>query len=881
MLSTSWSAPSAGACIRPLVPWLSLIAALGFVAAGAASAQELDPEAGVGDESISESEPGEAEADRAAEEDAVDDVVEEAYGDRSIEEITVTAQRREESLQDVPISMSALSSTFIEDTGLTDFLGIQKYVPNLSINPVTDTRQTIIRVRGIGTSGFNAGFDPSVGIFVDGVYQGRAGMSFGDLLDIERIEVLRGPQGTLYGKNTAAGAINVLSQRPNYEYQGAFEAQFGNYNNFQQRGTFNLPLWDEKIATRFSAYNVDRDGFAENTILGEDANDENKWGLRSRTLFDVNDSFDVLISGDFSRQSNKCCVADILDYGEIPSLGLEPFPCPAGVLGCLGNPNLIPAGGQGVTFEQLAQAAGRPLPEADGFDFKVEANAFDAALPNVPGQSREESPKNKLDVWGASLEGNYEIAEHVITSLTAWRGYTSDSLFDGDFSGYDAVRFSTDEELRQWSSELRVTSPGERQIEYTGGLYYFYEKHTTVAVNTILPLLGQFFWLGGANGFPLLPDGQRNTDNAKFETTSLAAFGQATWNPPWDERDGWWAPLIPSVTAGLRYTWEAKSRKGSQRADPLNSNAIDVPPLLGPDIDADNSRHADNLSPMINLRWFPTDEIMVYGKWARGFKSGGFNQLRVQQGRDIEFDDEQSDSFELGLRTSWLDNRLTANITGFYTLYKDFQSQTFNGTTIEVRNAADLRSYGFEMDVGSAPIDYLTVGASVGFNIAEYEEFPDAECTVQQIADARPNRNPDGTLGVCPGQDLAGRPLDNAPRWTISSFAHYERPLPFIPKISVNGYARVDYSFRSLVYLAQDLDPNLKQDPVSLLGFRVGVRTEDDRWELVGWVDNALDVAWHVVGFDVPALSGYAGINAPPRTFGFTLRARFEGWEGF
>ena len=232
-----------------------------------------------------------------------------------VERITVTATKREESFQDVPISMSALDSSFIEESGLTDFTGIQKFVPNMSISGGTDTRSTTIRIRGIGSTGTNAGIDPSVGLFIDGIYQGRAGMSMSDLVDIERVEVLRGPQGTLYGKNTAAGLVHIITKRPDHQDYSVFaEGIFGTYNDFQGRTAVNIPIIDETLATRFSFYRSVRGGWDTNLFTGEEVNDSDKWGLRSKVLWDINENVSLLLSGDYAEEKSKCCVPDIITY---------------------------------------------------------------------------------------------------------------------------------------------------------------------------------------------------------------------------------------------------------------------------------------------------------------------------------------------------------------------------------------------------------------------------------------------------------------------------------------------------------------------------------------------------------------------------------------
>jgi iron complex outermembrane receptor protein len=232
------------------------------MAPAAAFAQDTD-EAGDAETSeldASEDEDGSGEDDNEDVSDEADEEVE----DEEVDVITVTANRREENLQDTAISVTALDSSFLEEVGLTDFAEIQKFTPNLQIVQSADTRSTSIRIRGIGSAGGNAGVDPTVGVFIDGVYQGRAGMSVQDLLDIDRVEVLRGPQGTLYGKNTAAGAIKVTTKRPDYEPAAEIEAVAGNYSNYEGRFALNIPILDEHLATRVSGYGVTRNGFEKN-----------------------------------------------------------------------------------------------------------------------------------------------------------------------------------------------------------------------------------------------------------------------------------------------------------------------------------------------------------------------------------------------------------------------------------------------------------------------------------------------------------------------------------------------------------------------------------------------------------------------------------------
>ncbi len=755
-----------------------------------------------------------------------------------VEELVVTAQRRSQDIQDVPISMTALTSQFIEDSGLTSVMDMSQYVPNVQINAVTDSRSTAIRIRGIGSDGNNAGIDSSVGVFIDGIFMGRSGAtSITDLADVERIEVLRGPQGTLYGKNTAAGAINVVSKKPVVDvFEGLIEGQLGNYQNRQIRGAINVPVIDETVALRISGYYVDRGPYDE-LLSGGGVNDTNRAGARIRGLFNLSEDLELLVWADYGMESNKCCVADIISYEGFPNLDVvfsEAF------------------ASQIDGINSLEAATGRPLPSVvDPFDRRVDAT---------------QDPVNDVDIWGIAGELNYDIDDYVVTFLNAYRQFNSYSTLDGDFSSYDAVFQTTRERFEQYSAELRLTSPYGEDLEYVAGLYFYYQNDRTrgetgIAQDYFLAsptLRGAFLSTGDPDG-----DGRvSNVDSNVHKTWSYAAFGQGTYHID-DEWD---------ITIGLRGTYEIKSRSGSQLS---GFNAADAGPF-GPDRYADDSLSVFNLSPMGALQYYPTDEIMVFVKAARGFKSGGFNQLRTVGGLNTQFDDEKATDAEIGVRTAWFDRMLTANATLFYTWYDDFQSQQFDGNSFTVTNAGNLETYGFEADALFIPHPMFLGGLAVGYNHARYTDFDNAPCSAEQAFEERVKAGNLVTPTGCT-QDLTGKPLDNAPEWTVSFFAQINAPVGEMPWLEwpLLGFLRAEYSYRDQMYLGQDLDENLLQAPVNLVNLRGGLRTEDDRWELTLWAMNLFNEGYNIVGIDVPIISGYAGINEPPRTYGATLRYRW------
>lgn len=735
-----------------------------------------------------------------------------------LEEVIVTANRREENLQNVAMSVSAFTDEFFQNTGTTNLQQLDQYTPNFKISPVTDSRSTSIRIRGIGSVGSNAGIDPSVGVFIDGVYQGRAGMSVADLMDIQRVEVLRGPQGTLYGKNTAAGALNIISKAPAEMFEAEVEAVLGNYQAMELRGMVNVPLGDSGHATRLSGYYVENEGFDKNTFSGDKVNTTERYGMKSRTLFNIGAAGELILSLDYSKNEGDCCAPDIIDYEGS------------------GSP-------QGVPFSKLAATTGIPVPEADGYDRKL---YYDTPF------------VNDTEIGGIAVDWSAELSnEIVLTWINAWRGYESFSVLDGDFSHYPGVSYQTDVEVEQVSSEFRIASPLGEKFDWQVGFYYYDFQMDTEGQNGFLPLLGQSFldppFVGG-----FWPDGGINYDTNRHETTSYAFFGQGNW--AFSEK---W-----KLTFGARYTSEKKDRAGSQVSTPDPIFPIDAPPIAGANVSVDESREESDISPMMSLSFFPRDDLMFYASISQGFKSGGFNQLRTAAGVSGEFDDERSRNYEAGWKGTWLDRRLQVNGTVFFVDYEDFQSQTFDGQAITVRNAGGMESKGVEFDLVYVPNALATLGLAIGYNDATYSEFDGAECT------AAMNFEETGGSGLVPitcTQDLAGEPIDNAPKWTVSNFVQLQDDFG---SGDLSWTARLEYNFIDELYMAQDLDEALHRDAIHMVNARLSLSGQDNQWQVTLWGRNLLDEEYHIIGFDIPVMGGFAGINAPPLTYGLTVNYR-------
>lgn len=780
-----------------------------------------------------------------------------------IEHIIVTANKREESIQEVPMSVTAFTGDFFRDSGETSFQALEQYTPNLKIQAGPDSRFTSIRIRGIGSAGTNGGIDPSVGVFIDGVYQGRAGMNISDLVDIERVEVLRGPQGTLYGKNTAAGAINVITKKPSAEPEANAEFVYANNDRKEFRGSVNIPLGESGNAARVSGFAVSGDHLYKNTFNGDDLNNANKWGLKSRFLFNLTDS-ELLVDLDYAKEDTDCCALAVIDYN-----GFSPI-----VIGTpmTNTPSMFIPGLPYQALESAPGSIGSP-PTADPFgdDYWVN-NPF----------------SNDVEVAGISADWRFELEnDDQVNFINAARTYHAISTYDGDFSAYDAASpAESDVELTQLSSELRIASRGGETWDYQGGLYAYYSNFETLGSlglnETILLNSPQL-----SPGFPplssLLGAQSRNIDSNKYETTSMAAFGQLTWNL--SDR--------LSTTFGMRLTQEKKERTGSQRTlrtpiviqTPGGPFEIPLPPfeflpdlapIAGADVDYDQDRTDTNMSSTMNVRYFWNDDFMTYASITNGFKSGGYDQRRVpvtqfgaiNGGNDHagEFDEELAMSYELGWKSTLMNDRVTFNGTFYFVDYDDFQAQAFDGASTTVTNAGSLESYGAEFDAMYLVSEHLTFGTAIGYSKAEYKEFKNGQCTA--TASLLWSLTSPTTPCVT---DLAGQTLDNVPEWTVSTYAQYEQPL----EGDLLVIARLEHNYVDTYYLDQDLDENLVSDAVDLVNLRLSLTTSDRAWEVAAWGKNLLDEKYYLMGIDIPTVGGYAGYVAPRATYGVTLRWNF------
>jgi len=586
------------------------------------------------------------------------------------EELVVTARRTEESLQEVPASVSAFSEQQLQRLGATDATGLQGAVPNLNIvQGRGSSNATNIYIRGVGQPDALQTFDPAVGFYVDGVYYSRIRGTQMDLLDIERVEVLRGPQGTLYGKNTIGGAYSIITRRPGQDPHGLFQVTAGDYGQLESRIAASGPLTDT-LAIGGVLFGASRDGYVTNPVTNEEYNNRNAWGGRFQAAWDPASNFNVDFSVDYAEEDSA------LTMGQAVS----------SLTTIVGVP--IPAG-----------AVPSPLPE---FNFTARAT------PGLPNSS-------EMTHWGSSLRASWELSDNLtLRSISAYRNLNYTDYVDIDATFLELGDVLVDVDQDQVSQELQAIWEGDRWTTI-GGLFYLRENVGSHQEAYADDLLGTF--LGGGTFTRTVDD--------DLQTTSMAAYVNATYQ----------LTDRLSVSGGLRYTEEEKDY--FRTTSTFSSNALFTANPARPPVNINDTW--DDISGLISIDYQLTDDFLLYGRVAQGFKSGGFNGRANNPGEEAPYDPETVTSYEAGFKSDWFDNTLRANFAVFYNDYRDFQARVSNLTTdpgsglpsieLTVLNAGQLEISGAELELSYRPVEALTLDAQIGYLNAEYGEFEDLRFT--------------------------------------------------------------------------------------------------------------------------------------------------------
>jgi iron complex outermembrane receptor protein len=774
-----------------------------------------------------------------------------------LEEIIVTAARREQNLQEVPIPVTVVTGDFVADSGSFNVNRLKEMIPTLqfySSNP----RNTTINIRGFGSPyGLtNDGIEQGVGVYVDGVFYPRPASGTFDFLDIERIEVLRGPQGTLYGKNTTAGALNITTRKPSFDPELNFETSFGNTGYVQAKAAVTGPITDN-LAGRLSFSGTQRDGVIYNVATQDDLNDLNNLGFKSQLLFNASENLEVLLAGDYTRQRPE-------GYAQVPA-GIAPTQRSAArqLLGILADP--IYQGYQPPSY-----------------------NAFDRLTDT-------DSPwRSHQNLGGVSLTLNWDVGPGTLTSITAWRLWDWDPSNDRDFLGLPVTTISAaPSKQRQWTQEFRFSGELSDSVHFVAGVFgitqhlysdpfhvqevgsaapRFNLDPSTVANQTLI-------------NTPGLVDGYGYELTLDLESDSAAAFGQLDWAIT--DR----LHILP----GLRYNYDKKTGFNTVVPYGVNPNPVlaagqrtvqSVPPSYTIGFDTDNIDPSDNnLSYNLTVSYALTDAINSYATYATSFKPFAVD---LSGGGAISAPPEDVEHFEAGLKTQLFDG-VTANFAAFQTSIKDFQltvQDPLNVTAVRgiLGSAPKVRNRGLEFDASWQINDQFRLHGAGAYADGEYLDFANAplplELTGLRIAA--------GTEVVYAGDGLyqyqagtttataanvAGGELPGLSKWSFSGGGEYTFSSNFLGQ-SGDVFIAVDGSYRSKYSSSPTPSAYLNIPGYGLINARIGFRGENG-WDVYLWSRNLADKDY----YDIISASGgsglYVGLPGDERSYGVTVRGSF------
>ena len=885
--------------------------------------------------------------------------------------IIVTATRRASPLSDVPIAVSAVTAQAMQNSGATDIRALNQLAPSLLLSSTGTEANASARIRGIGTVGDNPGLESSVAVFIDGVYRSRTGAGLNELGEIERVEVLRGPQGTLFGRNASAGLINIISKAPEFKLAGKAEITYGNYDYWRLAGRITGPVSDQ-LALSLDGVWSKRDGFydlvnASGAKVGE-TNDRDRYFLRGQALFEPNDALSIRLIGDYTHRDESCCGAAYIETRERrPVAGggysTAPFNRIAAILA-----------GQGSTFP---------------------VDPYDRDLHITAGRDYV----SKLKDWGISGEINYDLGGAKLTSITAYRNYKSQDYGDYDYSGADLLYRdpNTYRQFRTFTQEVRAQGSAFGEVlDWLVGGYYAHEKLALEDNIRFGADYGRFAacrLMAGASVNSNLTAAQLGACGSGLATQALISGTQAQLNAGltpavgatqagiistglgnglralaaipsgtgdvaslYHQKSENWALFTHNIvhitrqldlTLGLRYTHESKRFS----ADFNNNNAtcaalqasglsgIATNPLLRNTsagtlaggiltlgclgngstglnaLDLNDKITDGEFSGTAVLSWKPIDELLVYGSYSKGYKAGGYNLDRFQLGStglnpvpavfaprtnadvtSLRFAAEKVDAFEVGLKYS--QPKWSANIAAFRQEFKNFQLNTFNGTSFVVQNingcdgaltaartcasgdvGPGLISQGVELELSATPV--RNVRLSGGFTYAR------AKFANRLVGSG------DGTVPLDPALFLLPGSINSqAPEAVTTVSASWTPPL------GSNGLSAlfyVDGRMSSDFNTGSDLFPEKRQDGYAVFNARVGIRGPQQRWAVEFWGQNIFNQDYTQVAFSSPLQSsspststtGQFTLGAPmanqlisaylaePRTYGVTLRGSF------
>jgi len=690
--------------------------------------------------------------------------------DESVQgEIIVTARRVAESLQDVPISLSVVGSAEVEERNNTRVSELVATIPNVTF---TSGVLPTITVRGITSQArVNPGFDSGVGVYIDGVVQGKLFAFDQPLYDIDRVEFLRGPQGTLFGKNSVAGAISMTTRNPEFTASGKVDVEYGSFDKRELTAWATTPLSDT-LAVSAGGFITKRDGYVTNNFDGRKVANDDGWGARAKILWKPTENVQFVVSGDVMKD-------DILSYN-------------SEIVSGYGGPS-----GRYRTNVNLPTLAYRKL---KGISLTADIDT--------------------------SFGGR-------ISSITAYRTAESRRTNDTDAGPLAVVDSASRSKQKQFSQELRLSGEIGDRLNYIVGLYYFRQTTDNFSSSTFGAIPNVPGFLRGRTG---------NTFGA-IDTDSMAIFGSVDWKL---------ADRL-TLTAGLRYTIDDKDLRYQQIGFPFIAPTLPVQP---------DGISAKDLSPTLNIRFEASDDLMLYATASRGFKSGGWNvdnitDPAITNFNQLRFLDESIWNYEGGIKSQFLDRKITFNLSAFYQKYSDIQTPQLTpvlgggGALVAiVTNAASADIKGFEAELTAKPVDILTLNGSLGYTKATYSRYID---------------------GV---NDFSGNRLPNAPDWTANLSATLRAPVSDGWSIGARG----EYSYAAGFFGDRENTAVQRRPSFSTINASAGIYGKN--FDLEGFVNNLTDS--EDIIFRSGGGFGFAGVGFNDlatrrlgRTFGIRLSGRF------
>ncbi|TJZ61081.1 TonB-dependent receptor [Sphingobacterium olei] len=756
-------------------------------------------------------------------------VIELTPSSTALEQVLVTSRRRTEQIQDIPIPVSIVRASTIEDAGAFNVARIKEVVPTVQLYS-SNPRNTTLNIRGLGsTYGLtNDGIDPGVGFYLDGVYLARPAATSLDFIDVEQIEVLRGPQGTLFGKNTTSGAFNITSRQPEFTPNANFELSYGNYGFIQAKTSLTGPLVKDKLAARVSFSGTQRDGTLYNVYSDRQINDINNLGVRGQLLFTPNDNLKILLAGDVTAQRPD-------GYGW-------------GVAGVVENQR-----SEYRQFNSIIKDLGYEIPYKSAFERKVDLDT---------------RSKADNELGGASLNVDYKIGNGTLTSTSAWRYWNWVPLNDRDYLGVPAYTISAGNSVHdQWSQEFRYSGNLSEKVSGVIGVFGLWQDLRTDPVHT--EEAGDALWrfqqssASQTQWAPGLIDKVGIRTKYGIKSTSLAVFSQVDWAIT-DKLH---------VLPGIRYNYDKKVAN-YDRTKYIDNNIEYTAEQLAAvnsiysnqtfDVNAD----AGNLSGQLSLQYKFTPNYNTYVTYSNSYKPiginvGGLPVIDGQVATDLaEVKPESVNHVEFGVKTNPSRNSFL-NLTVYQTNITDYQTQVQTPDPGVNRgylaNAEEVRVKGFELDGSIRPWKFLRLNGALAYTDGKYEKFTNAPVPLEEVGGAQAFK------------DISGGELPGISKWSWTLAAELTTKGNFL-NLQGNYFLGTDLFYRSKFSSSPSPSQYLNIDAYALLNARVGFRATNGLSAIV-WSRNLTNKDYYEQLLAAPGNFGqYAGVIGDPQTYGVTLR---------